>query len=488
MADISFVEVPVGGRVPLTYIEFDPTRAAQDSGAQPHRLLIIGNRLSTGQVPELTLRTATNADEVAAFFGRGSVIHHMARLAFLNNKRTPTYFVALDDAPGSVASTSTFAVAGTPSQAGTVHLYVANRRYRVAVSAGQTATAIAAAIVALVQADPDRVVTASNVAGTVTFTARNKGSEGNSIDVRVNRFADEFTPLGLTLTITAASGGTANPDVAQVFAILGDQQFNTIACAWSDDANHAALHTELSSRFQASRQIEGVAITARRATQATLLTYGGAKNSQHVSCMGHDKAPSPSWEWAGGVAAVVAAAASDDPARGFLRLQVLGLGGPDEKDAFTVPEREGLLHDGISTFNVVSGVVQLERVITTYQISPAGADDSSYLDVATLYTLSRMRYDLRQEFALRYPRVKLANSAAEFGAGQVVLTPQEARGVIISLAAEWVSQGLMENLDAFKEALIVQRNSTDPSRLDVALAPDLVNQFLILGAKLQFLL
>ncbi len=485
---VDFNEIPVASRVPFFSVEFDATRAALDSGVQPHRVLVVGNRLSTGQVAELLPRTATTADEVAAFFGRGSVIHGMAKLWFLGNRNTPVTFIAQDDAAGSVAATGSVAFSGSPSQAGTVALYVGGRRYRVAVTAGLTATQVATAVAAAIQADPDRYATAAGVAGSVNLTARNKGSEGNGLDLRLNLFADEFLPIGLSATVTAMSGGSANPDVAAVFAVLGDEQFNTLAVGYSDDATHAALDLELASRFRADRQIEGVAILARRATQSALLTYGAAKNSRHVSVMGHDLSPAPPWEWAAGVAAQVAAAASADPARGFARLPVPGLLGPVQRDAFTYAERDALLFDGISTFTVVAGVVQLERVITTYQTSPAGADDASFLDVATLYTLSRFRYDLRQEFALRYPRAKLANSSAAFGPGQVVVTPAEARGLVISLAAEWQRQGLLEDLDAFKAALLVERNATNPSRLDVVLEPNLVNQFLILGAKVNFVL
>ena len=56
------------------------------------------------------------------------------------------------------------------------------------------------------------------------------------------------------------------------------------------------------------------------------------------------------------------------------------------------------------------------------------------------------------------------------------------------MASSWVERALMEDLDGFKEGLIVQRNTTDPNRLDVLLPPDLVNQLRIVGVKIQFLL
>ena len=45
--------------------------------------------------------------------------------------------------------------------------------------------------------------------------------------------------------------------------------------------------------------------------------------------------------------------------------------------------------------------------------------------------------------------------------------------------------GLVENADAFKEALVVQRNAQDSDRLDFLLPPDIVNQLRVIGAVLQ---
>ena len=46
----------------------------------------------------------------------------------------------------------------------------------------------------------------------------------------------------------------------------------------------------------------------------------------------------------------------------------------------------------------------------------------------------------------------------------------------------------MENIEAFKEGLIVERNEQDPNRLDVCMPPDLVNQLRVVGMKISFLL
>jgi phage tail sheath gpL-like len=48
------------------------------------------------------------------------------------------------------------------------------------------------------------------------------------------------------------------------------------------------------------------------------------------------------------------------------------------------------------------------------------------------------------------------------------------------------SLGLVENMDAFKHYLIVERDLNDPNRINVLLPPDLVNQLRILAMLVQF--
>jgi phage tail sheath gpL-like len=57
---------------------------------------------------------------------------------------------------------------------------------------------------------------------------------------------------------------------------------------------------------------------------------------------------------------------------------------------------------------------------------------------------------------------------------------------LIALFIQWMEVGLVENLAQFKTDLIVERNSTDPDRVDAIIPPDVINQFRIFAASLQF--
>ena len=136
-----------------------------------------------------------------------------------------------------------------------------------------------------------------------------------------------------------------------------------------------------------------------------------------------------------------------------------------------------------------TGVVALERMVTTYQTAPGGVADTAFRDANTLFTVSFLRASFRQRFATKFARYKLANDGARFGPGQRVVTPSTARAEAISLVpAVGNFRGLVENADAFKDALVVERNESDPNRLDFLIPPDLVNQLRVLAATISFTL
>jgi phage tail sheath gpL-like len=206
-----------------------------------------------------------------------------------------------------------------------------------------------------------------------------------------------------------------------------------------------------------------------------------------VSIVATNQSPTPVDEFAAAVAAVAAFYGNADPARPFQTLALTGVLAPAEGDRFTLQERNLLLFDGISTTKTVAGgVVQLGRLITTYQTSASGASDISYLDVTTMLTLAYLRYSFRNRILQRYPRHKLADDGTRFGAGQAIITPKIGKAEAVAWFSAMETLGLVENIEQFKTDLIVERNVQDPNRLDFLLPPDLVNQFIVGAAQIQF--
>jgi len=369
-----------------------------------------------------------------------------------------------------------------------VSLYVAGTRVRAAVADADTATVVAAAIVAAINADTTLPVTAA-VNGVDDFkadlTARHKGEGGNAIDLRLNYRQGEALPAGIAIAITPLAAGATNPDVADAIAAIGDTQYHTLVMPWTDDANLDALELELTARWGPLVMKEGHAFAAVRGTHGALITFGAARNSPFLTVMGEGAAPEAPWVWAAAVAGIDAA--EPDPARPRQTLLLPGLLPAAEADAFTAVERELLLGSGIATaFVAPGGTVHVERLITTYQLNTQGIPDPSYLDVTTLRTLAYLRFSTRQRFALKFPRHKLADDGTQFSPGQAVATPSSLRLEYLALFRDWEFAGLVEGFEQFKDDLLVERDAGDPNRVNAQLPPDLINQLRVQATQIQF--
>ncbi len=486
---IAFQNVPSNLRVPFVAAEFNSSRAQQGSALLPYRVLIIGQKRSTGTAAANTIRKVTTADEVLTLAGRGSMLHRQAIAFFKNNRFTETWIGVLDDNAAGVLATGTITITGPASAAGTLSLYVAGELVQVAVANAAVQNDIATAIAAAINANLDLPVTASATTNVVTVTHRHKGAVGNDVDLRVNYQDGEKTPAGLTVAIVAMASGATNPVLTTLIAALGDQWFHIVAHPYTDATSLTAIETELVSRFGPMRMIDGVAITSAVGTQSVLGTLGDTRNSPHSCIVAQPgKNPlTPPCEFAAAVAGVVAYYANIDPARPLQTLPVLGVKAPAEADLFTLSERNLELGDGIGTSRAVTGgAVQIERIVTTYQTNAAGAADTAYQDATTMLTLMYLRYSFRNRILGRYPRHKLAADGTRFGAGQAVITPKLGKAEAVAWFAEMEELGLVEGMEQFKTDLVVERNATDVNRLDFLLPPDLINQFIVGAVSVQF--
>lgn len=486
---ISFNDIPAQVRVPVAMVEFDPSRAG--GGQAQQRILVMGQRLAAGTVAEGVPTLVTSAAQAEEYFGRGSMLAAMFAALKGANRFTASWAIALDDDGGAVQATGKITVTGPATAAGTVYLYVAGTRLTAAVASGDSQDAVASAIQAAIAADTSLPVTAA-VNGTnaneVDLTARNGGEAGNSIDVRANYYQQEQLPAGISLAVTAMSGGTANPDVSTAVAAMGEEQYDHIVMPYTDAANLTALETELADRWGPLRQIEGIAYTAYRGTVGTTQTFGDGRNSHLVSCMATGVAPQPPYVWAAVYGAVAAYHLAIDPARPLQTLWLQGLMPPAIADRHTFDERNTLLFDGVSTHRVsAGGQVLVDRAVTMYQENAAGVADTAYLDVQTPATLAEIRRRIRSMVTTKYPRHKLANDGTRVGPGQAIVTPRVMRDELLALFRQMEEAGLVEGFDQFKDDLVVERNANDANRLDVQMAPDLVNGLRVFAAQVQFL-
>jgi phage tail sheath gpL-like len=479
--------IPTNLRVPFVFVEFDSSRAFQGASVLNYKVLIIGQRLTVGTKAAGTIDRVTSVDRAKQYYGVGSQLALAFEAWFNNNKFTEVYGYAFNDASGGVAATGQLVVTGTATATGVLYLYVGGKQLAIAIDNTDTPTEIGDKIVAAIGST--MCVTAANTTGTVLITAKNDGEPGNDIDLRCNYNSGEQFPTSVSVAVTAMSGGAGNPDMDTAFAAMADEWFQIIVGPYTDATNLSKIEEEMEDRFGAIRQIDCVYICSKRADLAALQSFGGGRNSKQVSCIHSYACPTPSFEVAAAYAGQVAYEGSVDPARPFHTLELKGVLPPAYTARMTMAENNSLLFTGISTFQVDSaGKVRIQAAITMYQQNEAGADDIAYYSVNTRLTLLYLRYDFRTQIMTRYARAKLADDGVQVGPGQQVITPKVGKAEAIAIFRGWEYKGLVENADQFARDLTCIRNPSDPNRLDWVLPPDLMNQFVVGAAQIQFLL
>lgn len=486
-----FNTIPSDLRVPLFYAEVDNSMA--NSATASLRRLLVGqvNDDSTHEsIGSLVLVSRTS--EAKLIGGAGSMLARMHEVFRAGDSFGEVWCLPVKVTEGSKAS-GTVTVTGTATEAGLINLYVAGQRVRTTVTKGMTAAEVATAVAASIAAAVDLPVTAVAAAGVVTLMAKFTGDAGNDITLLLNRLGrgnGEITPAGLAVALAAPSGGTGSPDTATVLAALGSAPFEFIAQPWTDADTldqWADFMGDTAGRWSWSQQLWGHVYTAKRGTLGELVAAGSARNDPHMTCHGFEKGvPQPCWEIVAAWVARTGVFISADVARPTQTGVLTGIEPASESERFLLTERQSLLTYGIATATYNGGAYRIERGVTTYQKNAYGQADNSYLDSETMHQSAYVIRDLQSVVTSKYGRHKLASDGTNVGDGEGVVTPKVIRAEMIGRYRALETEGIVENTEVFKEHLLVERDSNDPTRLNVLFPPDLVNQLRVFALLYQF--
>ncbi len=488
---ISFNSIPSNVRVPLFYAEVDNSMA--NSGSTTLRRLIVA-QVNDGQTPpELGQLTLVSSQSLAnAIGGQGSMLAAMYAAHRLSDPFGEVWCLPLAKGVGA-AAVGTVTITGPATASGLLSLYVGGTRVQAAVVAGDASNVVAAALAAAINANPDLPVTAAAALGVVTVTAKFSGALGNDIGLILNflgRESGETIPAGLGVVVGAMASGAGAPDMAAATAALGDEEFEFITLPWTDTASldvWQVVMGDSSGRWSWVKQLYGHVYGAKRGTLGTLVAAGLLRNDQHMTIAGLEaSAPSPVWVEAAAYAARAAVFISADPARPTQTGELTGLRPAPASARFMLSERQSLLNNGIATRMYSGGALRIERAITTYRRNAYDQPDDSYLDSETMHQTAHILRFLRSRITSKYGRHKLADDGTRYGAGQAIVTPSVIRGELIAAYYELEAAGIVENAEVFAKYLIVERNASNPSRLDVLFPPDYVNQLRVFALLNQF--
>lgn len=498
---VSFDNIPSDWKVPLYWIEVDPSQAGLGRSRKP--VLLVGHKNNAGSGVVNVPVPVGSLDQIRKLGGEGSMLDGMARAFFRNNFSQELWILPIAEVSAGVAATGTIVVASAPTAAGTVYFYIGGRKIPLGIAADDTVDEVGNALAAAINGDPLCYVTASFNSGsdTVTLTAKWKGATGLDIDVRVNyggALAGETLPAGLAFTIASAklTGGTGVPDFDAAIAAMGERPFEYVAMPFTDSTSLLDWDTEYgfsdNGRWGWMRQLYGHIFSAHRATYTNQILWGVSFNYASTSTLAIEQnSPTPVWEWASAYASKSGRALSNDPARPLQTLTLDGCLSAPVTELYTLAELNSIAGVGLATqITNDFGVSQIAREQTMYQKNKYDQSDDAYELVTTLATLAELFRRQRQVITSKFARHKLANDGTRLGPGQAVVTPNIVRAELIAQYRLDEYDGLVEDVTSFKSHLIVQRDSNNPNRLNILYPPDLINQlrmFAVLGQfRLQY--
>lgn len=223
-------------------------------------------------------------------FGRGSMLHNMFRLIKGANSYLETWALPAKDNSAGKKAAATVTLSGRATASGTLYLYIDGQAVSCAVTADEELSATAARLASAINAENSLPVT-----GLGSF--RRRGSRGDAHLPLAGGKRQRPFRRGQPVRGRCARRGLASParnlrevpgdpDIDEVIAALGDEQWHGIVLPWTGKAGLASLAAELDRRWGPMVQKESITFTAFRGTHGETAEFGANSNSHLITCMG----------------------------------------------------------------------------------------------------------------------------------------------------------------------------------------------------------
>jgi phage tail sheath gpL-like len=451
------------------------------------KTLVLGIKSSAGSLSANSPVICSTIAEAGLYAGVGSQLYETFRQARRHAPEAEIWIAALPVTGAAGIWVAT--LADIPAAGGAWTIEIAGRKIVGVAMAGDTASTVAAALVAAVNSYVDLAtmaylpVTAAAVAGVVTLTARHAGAILDEIEVTVdaNQPANIFNVSGVC-TITHPTAATGPVAVSTLLGALGDQPFDWLVSPFSDSDSLDSADSALSDavgRWAYNTQLYGHYFGVNTANLAGQVTFGLARNGRHTSTLARWASPTPSYEWVGAYVGAQIPWLSDDTNGNAARNQsdraLDGIRPP--RDRATWPNyttRNALLQNGMSTWKVNgAGQVVIDKCITHYRTNAAGQPDEVFRNIQAIAVVMHVLRYMRAMLSYKHANKSLA--ASNPGNLEAVSTPRDIQADTIAAYGECVDRGLVQDKQGFSQRLQVEIDKTNPSRVNLQMDPAKVN-------------
>lgn len=480
--NIQFTQVPEGIRKPGVYFEYNTSLAVRGLPTIQNSVLLLGQRTTSGSVAENVPTKIFGSEDSKLYFGAGSVLHMQSIALYKANPYlSDVTCVAMDDGAGTAAE-GAWGFTGTATASGTITSWIQDQRVDLSVALDATADEVAAALeVEIAKYEDTLPITAAVTTNKVTLTARNQGTLGNYIPT-----AQVIDVAGiLTTGETGMVDGATDPTMTAALTAVFPGEYSVYVSSLVDDTSLAAIATHVDTKSNAIEMrpaivtygfTELVGNVAALKTQAgTTLNDGriSVATLDYVSTVAGQASPVQI-----GAAYAGVLASATDPAQPYNNLELVGIPAPAVEDRWSRSEQEDFLDNGVTPLHVIPGEkTAIVRAISTYTTNAAGTADPSLLDITTIRTLDYTRNAIATRLENRFPRAKLSSR-----------TPQKVRTQVLDVLRQLEELEIVEEVEANKAGVLVERDSSDANRLNVRVPADVVNGLHVLAGVIDLLL
>ena len=278
---------------PGTYFELDFAQGPASGSGSPRYALIIGNKTSAGTATVETViygpdtQTPCQVEQdVINLFGTGSQLHRAFLRFTAINPTIALYFVCVAESAGAQAAL-TEVLLNTATSNGNHRTWCGDQFVDTAITSGDSVSTIATNIAASVNSQSRWPITASPSAGSVVYTARNHGPEGNWIRMQALITPGSGT-ISTTSSITAntflSGGATADTNANALATIISSRYYYIVSCD-SDATNVGRVVTQVNSQANPTTGIRQRVFFGSMDTLANTITVATGINAPRAECV-----------------------------------------------------------------------------------------------------------------------------------------------------------------------------------------------------------
>lgn len=481
---IGFSLVPQGAIASGVFVEQQPVRGGLGSLVIPQRVALFGQYNAGKSVDNYTPRFLSSADQAAQLYGVGSMLHLMARKAFLGSGSVEVYAVPIPDNAGASPASGAINVSGIATSGGTIALFIAGQKIPVRVTLGDSASSIATAIGNAIAAAVNVPVTATPSGSSVSIVSKWGGATANQITMALDLDdGDNLSePTGVTLSLSQPTGGTTDPNTAPAFDALGADFFTQVAYPYSSSAALATLDSYWTARIAPEVKRPFLAMIGYTGLRAQYLADVELRNSPAETYILAEASPNLALEVAASAVGVCSRSASANPARPWRSLVLPGIRAGN-RPALTYAEHDAIQRKGGGTTDAnLDGTIQIHDLVTTYKTNALGAEDDAFRYPESIANIQAKIYSLDNLFRGNpFDRAIVIDDQARTGL-QYAVSPSRVKAFVLRLIDElWIPNAWSKDRDGIKASIRAEIDPSNPGRINVQLTDNIAAGLRIVG-------